>query len=579
MKKSLFNIKGLCIAAAMLMILPAALKADPVDALKARRIAENFLKADTRAGGLTLLWDGLDSQTRGGEQPLFYIFNRDGGGWVMIAGDDSLDPIQAYSYDGRFEVEDMPENLAEHMELYKEQVRNARRQGKKSLTADWIQASVPTRAGDTIATAKLLATALYNQGAPWNLLCPEINGKHALAGCCAIAQAIIMQYHKYPDAGVGTLPGYSGSSYVVPTIVLGHKYEWDKILPRYKSGNYTEEEAMAVATLVRDIAVMGKSSFGLSGTGSGAATMCNRARTYFKYNKGLYRCTHSLYSDEEWFALLKRDIDDNLPINYATNTHSYVCDGYDARGYVHFNYGWGGTSNGFYNIKGKTAYGCNVRQIPSPGEESSRSIFLTTSNSNKGIVPSRTNPVKGSPFTVKFGAVSNYGYDVFTFEWMIAHVDREGNIKEIVTDITTQALDYAKYKEYAAVKCLINEDIYLGDKLKAFYREAGSEGEWIPMLYNQGEDFDGEYELTGVPLQKQCSVTYDRETENLTIVAKDRNLNFKLLDANGNEVPDAIAGRYEKVMVYGSKLPAGTYTVQVSQKLYVDVMNITLKVR
>ncbi|MBR5056163.1 MAG: C10 family peptidase [Bacteroidales bacterium] len=576
MKKNLIYLS----IAAFLLAFPCLLKADPVDFQKARKVAENFLKADTRAGGLRLVWDGLDEHTRSVNlNPPFYIFNREGGGWVMIAGEDSLDPIQGYSYDGCFEVEGMPENLAEHMELYKEQVSNARRDGLRSKKDDWTAAMVPTRAGDTIAAGKLLVTALYNQGNPWNLKCPTIDGKHALAGCCAIAQAIIMAYHKYPDAGVGTLEGYSTANYTAPTIVLGHKYDWDNILPRYKSGNYTAEQADAIATLVRDIAIMGRSSFGLSGTGSGAATMCNRVRTYFKYNKGLYRCSHSFYSDEQWFALLKRDIDDGLPVNYASNTHSYVCDGYDSRGYVHFNYGWGGTSNGYYNIAGKTAYGCNVRQIPDPGTESSRSIFLTTSNSNKGIVPSRTTLIKGTAFTVKIGALSNFGFDTYKFEWMIAHVDKDGNIKEIVSDITNLALDYNKYKEYTSVNCLINEDIYLGDKLKAFYRDQGSSGEWIPMLYNQGESFTGEYIITGTPLRKQCSVNYERARKMFTITASDRNLNFKLLDANGNEVPDAIAGRYEKVAVYADRLSAGTYTVQISQKYYVDVMEIKLMVR
>ena len=99
------------------------------------------------------------------------------------------------------------------------------------------------------------------------------------------------------------------------------------------------------------------------------------------------------------------------------------------------------------------------------------------------------------------------------------------------------------------------------------------------MLYNQGATFAGEYEITGTPLRKQCSVNYDREKKMFTITAADRNLNFKLLDANGNEVPDAIAGRYEKVVVYADRLSAGTYTVQVSQKLYIDVMDIKLMVR
>lgn len=565
--------------AAAMLLLPAMLKADPVSRQTAAKVAENFLKADTRAGGLTLIWDGLDNETRaGGEAPLFYIFNRDSGGWVMIAGDDSLDPIQAYSYEGRFEVKDMPENLAEHMELYKEQVRNARKRGDKSDKAAWIEAQTPTRAGDTIPMVKLLSTPLYNQGNPWNLKCPTIDGKHALAGCCAIAQAIIMAYHKYPESGTGTVGGYSTSKYEAPAVVLGYKYDWDNILPRYKKGTYNEAQADAIATLVRDIALMGRSSFGLSGTGAYANTMPRRARTYFHYSAHHWD-SHSQYTHEEWVALIKDAVNQNLPINYASNSHSYVCDGYDARGNIHFNYGWGGQSNGYYNIKGKTAYGACFSQRPEENYYgASIKVTLISATGYAGITSADNRPVvKGTEFNLKVGAVHNRGWDDGKVEWVLAHTDKDLKVKEIVTDIHTVTL--GDDVNYSSVKGICNEDIVLGDKLVAMYRIAGTQA-WERMIHTVYSDtFHGEFEMTGTPLEEQTSLEYDREKKTFIFAASDRTLNYKLFDANGNEVPDAIAGRYEKVVVYGDKLTPGTYTVQISQKNYIDAINVKIKVR
>ena len=569
---------------ALILLFCGSAKAAVVPYSKAKTVAECFLHVDnTRAsGGLTLLWDGSDAKTRAGEEPLFYIFNRDGGGWVIVSGDDAIEPVIAYSYQGKYVVDGMPENLQDYFRLLKEDIRYVRASGRKGNAAEWAQAMVRTRANDTIPSAVLLKTANFNQGAPWNLKCPLIDGKHALAGCCAIALSIIMEYHKYPEHGTGTVGGYSTSTYTAPSVELGHKYQWDKIKKSYKSGTYTDEEADAVSTLVRDVALMGRSSFGLSGTGSTMSGMCNKARDYFYYNKGAHRITHSQYTDAEWFKMLKRDLDEGLPINYASDTHSYVCDGYDARNYVHFNYGWGGSDNGYYNIAGKTAYGCCVRLKPEVGKsETSYFIELLSKDSYKGISKADTKQiVKGTEFKMKVGSVYNLGFDSFAFEWVLAHTDKDGKIKEIISTTRKNTLAYQGYTNYSSIPCTINEDIVLGDMIKAFYRPAKSEDEWTPMTFAvTTEGFVGNFPLTGEAIGLQSSLEYDKGNQRF-VITTDKNATFRLLDANGNEAPSgSIEGRYGTIYVHTDVLSAGEYVIELSAKYYIDVKRLKIRVK
>jgi len=45
------------------------------------------------------------------------------------------------------------------------------------------------------------------------------------------------------------------------------------------------------------------------------------------------------YSDDEWAALLKESLDEYCPLYYAGGGHAFICDGYDAQGRFHFNWG------------------------------------------------------------------------------------------------------------------------------------------------------------------------------------------------------------------------------------------------
>ena len=92
------------------------MSAAPIGEKKARVIAEKFFaETATKAGNssLALKWAGNDidgsvltkSAQSDIDQALLYIYNRQGNnGFVVIAGDDSVNPILAFSYSGSFSI-------------------------------------------------------------------------------------------------------------------------------------------------------------------------------------------------------------------------------------------------------------------------------------------------------------------------------------------------------------------------------------------------------------------------------------------------------------------------------------------
>jgi len=76
---------------------------------------------------------------------------------------------------------------------------------------------------------------------------------------------------------------------------------------------------------------------------------------YFGYNndsiQGLYRQN---YSDKNWTAILENELNNKRPFLYAGSgnqgSHAWVCDGYNASGYFHMNWGWAGYEDGYFSL-------------------------------------------------------------------------------------------------------------------------------------------------------------------------------------------------------------------------------------
>ena len=326
-----------------LLLLSGLAYAGNVNEQQARKVAVSFLnlspqsRASESALQMVLNSESLSALSERSASPAYYVFDDIASkGFVIVSGDDAVRPILAYSFEEDFPQGTLPPNLQEWLKHVRREINDARRNGllpDASVTRTWSD----LRVGNAVVE---LETARWNQEEPYNQLCPTYSGRKTYTGCTATALAIAMRYHQWPGRGVGTLLAYTTGSYGirVNSIPLGHPYQWDLMPLDYTSN--TPDERNAVATLMRDCAVMLQSDFGpvgSTGTGAVAQDIPVKLIEYMDYDKGTYYTERGYHSTDEWYSILKRELDSNRPVIYngfnQESGHAFVLDGYTADNY------------------------------------------------------------------------------------------------------------------------------------------------------------------------------------------------------------------------------------------------------
>lgn len=196
----------------------------------------------------------------------------------------------------------------------------------------------------------------WHQEAPFNNdVQKDANGKPYLVGCVAITMTQIMRYYKYPAVGKGT-NSYSMNGETLTADFAASPYQWDKMLPIYEKGKYTDEEAKAVSELMRQVGISVNMKYEPNFSSSYTSSAQNALIKYFGYNSNMNRYTRNYYSEQEWMDMVFNELSQNRPIYYSGNDrnwengHAFVIDGYNQDGKVHVNWGWGGYQDGFFDI-------------------------------------------------------------------------------------------------------------------------------------------------------------------------------------------------------------------------------------
>lgn len=290
------------------------------------------------------------------DEPTFFFFMAPADrGFVIVSGDDVAMPLIGFSEEPMpASTDDIPDAMMEYLMDIDNQIRKTR------------TVSCSMKAGESRASAELsqvgnvvvnLGTARWSQRAPFNRLCFTSTGRQAATGCIATAFAIVMRHHKWPEKGAGTVYNpITGEK-----LPLGHTYNWDNMPLEYT--DYTEEQANEVAVVMRDLGY----AYGLSyGTGSTSGSENSyRMTKHFGYvdlvaQSGMASgaMPRFVVGDAQWDVLLRKSLDESCPVPYvATNAgtgndakHIFIVDGYTDAGYYHFNWGWGGSCNGYFTL-------------------------------------------------------------------------------------------------------------------------------------------------------------------------------------------------------------------------------------
>lgn len=199
-----------------------------------------------------------------------------------------------------------------------------------------------------------LCSEQWDQYAPMNRFCPTIDADTCVTGCVANAMAELMYYYKYPEKGMGAVT-YIDSLGCGDTLTADFSeslYDWANMLDDYSNG-YTEEEADAAALLMKDCGYAVRMQYGTEASGAQVAWQPYALANYFGYDRGMQMIYRNFYSQTEWDSLMFTELDAGRPIVAGAWSrsmgHSFICDGYDERGYFHVHFGNpDGDADGWY---------------------------------------------------------------------------------------------------------------------------------------------------------------------------------------------------------------------------------------
>ena len=334
------RITSLAIMSATTLALLAA-PLTPEQAL--RRVQGNSaLKMPSKSG--TSMKLSFSMQTQKGE-PAVYIFDRPASsGYLIVSADDTATPLLGYADSGSFDANNMPPQLEWWLSEYASQIDYASANGIKNTYAP-------------IANKKEIAPLVktkWNQGTPYNNLCPSVNNVKCPSGCVATAMAQVMKFWNYPEVGTGrvtaTLPsGGTGEGF----INLAQKtFDWNNMIDSYSGYDYTNKQGNAVATLMQAAGYAAKMNYAPGGSGALSINAAISLSKNFKYNPNIQYLQRLYFNASEWNEIVYNELAAGRPILYGGQStsvgHEFVCDGYDGNGYFHFNWGWGGMSDGYF---------------------------------------------------------------------------------------------------------------------------------------------------------------------------------------------------------------------------------------
>lgn len=356
-------------------------------ATEAAEIAAQFLRdqATTQAPGAPAREVALPVLTRtyakiNKEETAYYIFNQGNEqGFIVVSGDDRTEDILMYAEEGHFD----PDKINPNMRFW---LRHLQEEISAANDSNAISRTTPRKV--TTAIAPLLKNKngkeiAWDQETPYYNLCPtdQLDNTRCLTGCVATAAAQILYKWRYPIKGTGsktyTWEDYIGGRkketiYTDLSANFGNTtYDWDNMLPTYANVRATTAQQTAVATLMYHLGVACEMQYGgdqAGGSGAWTDDMAKGLVTYFGYtiekfvtsysqrNYEYIRGENVAFSPAEFgvsTATLEKyfnaDLEAGRPILMGGEDedggHEFVCDGRDANGRFHINWGWEGKNN------------------------------------------------------------------------------------------------------------------------------------------------------------------------------------------------------------------------------------------
>ena len=356
--------KNLLISLILILANALTLIAGPVDLSTAQQAASNFLLQQGHQASPDLVYS-----KDFGDENLYRVFNFQNG-FIIVSGDDRVIPILGYSTEHSFAIPSESDtnyasNFRGWMKNYEMQIREviaSERGAAPEIVRQWLNLlNAVNLTKSTASVVPPLLTSTWNQGWPYNVLCPS----GTVTGCVATAMAQIMKYHNWPDQGLGSFSYDWGSNGACP----GNTYRANFGQTFYHIATMPNSCTAVDSNVARLMYHCGVACGALFGSSTGVSyssdndPMTRAWVNYFRYAYSTINYVNSSnYTTNQWDSVLQVELTASRPIFYrgdGIGSHAWVCDGVNSSTMYHFNFGWGGSYNGYYALTAITPGGYN----------------------------------------------------------------------------------------------------------------------------------------------------------------------------------------------------------------------------
>lgn len=300
-------------------------------------------------------------------ESMLYIYNFENFGNIIISAEDAMNPVIGYSFESYYN----PENISEGFDGWLkgrvgavQYARDNNVEATEETAAQWAAYAEPSIPELKLGGKSIepLLTQTWNQNYPYNYLCPLDaggSGGRVYVGCVATAMSQIMFYWRYPNQGTGS-HSYSNPPYGTLSANFGETtYDWNGMVD-----NTDNKINLPMALIGFHAGVAVEMDYGPDGSGAYSDDVPYAMRTYFGYDYTIqYMSKLTSTPWATWKGYIEDELDLLRPVYYSgrdaqTNGggHAFVLDGYHDDEMYHFNFGWSGQDNGWYDITSASGY-------------------------------------------------------------------------------------------------------------------------------------------------------------------------------------------------------------------------------
>ncbi|MCL2168049.1 MAG: C10 family peptidase [Lentimicrobiaceae bacterium] len=428
-------------------------------------------------------------------QVVYYVFNVGEQGFIIISGDDIAYPVLGYSTQGKYE----PDNLPSNFQIWMQDIFNTIVEGisnnlssNNQIQEEWdaylnrdADYFLKTRAEKAVNP---LIQTTWNQSYPYWNQCPIYSGSNCYTGCVATAMAQLMKYHNHPATGTGSSSAYYTSSLgiYIPSVSYNVNYNFNNM----GGATPTTSDAITnVARLMYHCGVSVQMNYTPTGSGAYSEDVGEAITNHFSYDKAIRFEERNFYKDAEWVNLLKQELDVSRPMYYSgrdddNNGHAFICDGYNDQNLFHFNWGWGGSNNGYFSVTPMpSSYYPLFNAIytgwkPNAGGTYTYQIYLL-SGTNLTATKSVVEPLENFTASARF-----YNAGLWTFPggtYAIGLFNNAGNLVEVIGNYSssTELPPAYSFNSPFTINCQVPATVPAGNYIiKAMTKATGSSN-WV----------------------------------------------------------------------------------------------------